>query len=168
MSLLFATHAAYHEFGTAGSMICHICIADGAESDPMLMLLTTWMVLDVCVCVMQPPPTRRRKSRRNSTRSLRNAPGPLTRQLSAGSMGGGAHTPAQTTPRVPRRQMSEGSLSGSDTASLASGDSGTRLPHLPTPLETCTVICCQSLRWGPNLTSQSCQTRSRCDTIVHM
>ena len=73
---------------------------------------------------MQPPPTRRRKSRRNSTRSLRNAPGPLTRQLSVGSMGAGLATPAQTTPRPLRRQMSEGSASGSDTASLASGDSG--------------------------------------------
>ena len=85
------------------------------------------------VCAMQPPPTRRRKSRRNSSRSLRNAPGPLTRQLSAGSVGAGATTPAQTTPRVPRRQMSEGSLSGSDTASLASGDSGTWLLLLLVP-----------------------------------
>ncbi len=74
---------------------------------------------------MQPPPTqRRRKSRRNSTRSLRNAPGPLTRQLSAGSANTGVTTPAQTTPRQHRRQASEGSGSDMDTASLASGDSG--------------------------------------------
>ncbi len=75
--------------------------------------------------MLQPPPTqRRRKSRRNSTRSLRNAPGPLTRQLSAGSANTGVTTPAQTTPRVHRRQASEGSGSDMDTASLASGDSG--------------------------------------------
>ena len=84
-------------------------------------------------CAVQPPPTRRRKSRRNSTRSLRNAPGPLTRQLSAGSVGPGATTPAQTTPRVIRRQMSEASLSGSDTASLASGDSGMGTASLSLP-----------------------------------
>ncbi|KAA6425624.1 MAG: serine threonine kinase [Trebouxia sp. A1-2] len=75
--------------------------------------------------IRPPPPTqRRRKSRRNSTRSLRNAPGPLTRQLSAGSANTGVTTPAQTTPRVHRRQISEGSGSDMDTASLASGDSG--------------------------------------------
>lgn len=75
--------------------------------------------------IRPPPPTqRRRKSRRNSTRSLRNAPGPLTRQLSAASNGTGVTTPAQTTPRVHRRQSSEGSGSDMDTASLASGDSG--------------------------------------------
>lgn len=80
--------------------------------------------------LLQPPPTqRRKKSRRNSTRSLRNAPGPLTRQLSAGSAGTGTGltTPAQTTPRVHRRQASEGSGSDMDTASLASRDSGN--PH---------------------------------------
>ena len=81
---------------------------------------------------MQPPPTqRRRKSRRNSTRSLRNAPGPLTRQLSAGSANTGVTTPAQTTPRVHRRQASEGSGSDMDTASLASGDSGNCLSRGP-------------------------------------
>ncbi|KAL0035895.1 hypothetical protein WJX77_006910 [Trebouxia sp. C0004] len=75
--------------------------------------------------IRPPPPTqRRRKSRRNSSRSLRNAPGPLTRQLSAGSANTGVATPAQTTPRVHRRQASEGSGSDLDTASLASGDSG--------------------------------------------
>ena len=74
---------------------------------------------------------RRKKHRRNSTRSLRNVPGPLTRQLSASSQGTapGAATPAQTTPRVHRRRTSvhsnsEGSGSDMDTASLASDDSG--------------------------------------------
>ena len=103
--------------------------------------------LFINVCVMQPPSTRRRKSRRNSTRSLRNAPGPLTRQLTAASLTAGATTPAQTTPRLPRRQMSEGSLSGSDTASLASGDSGMTAASV-CPLADMHCHCCMSQAGG--------------------
>lgn len=88
------------------------------------------------MALMQPPPMRRKKHRRNSTRSLRNVPGPLTRQLSASSQGTapGAATPAQTTPRVSRRRTSmhssEGSGSDMDTASLASDDSGENRHHI--------------------------------------
>ena len=83
-------------------------------------------MLTYILVALQPPPTqRRRKSRRNSTRSLRNAPGPLTRQLSANSLNNnGAPLSGQEGHRSHRRQPSEGSASDADTASLASGDSG--------------------------------------------